>query len=325
MQLINHDKYINVSVRHTIIMLTYNQELLIKNALDSILTQNVLPFEIIIGDDASTDKTYAIIKEYQALYPQIIKAYQHEKNMGIFPNQNFLMERVTGDIVSFLAGDDVFKPGLLNELNRVIVDKKVNLYDDFVIVTNASSVDLSGKEIIFDNFKFQHKNPFKQRVRYSINYRSVGISASLLRKAGPIIENIGYHADWLWCLKIDYLSKKHYYTPFVSSEYHTGIGVVSKTKQQLLAESMFKVIDIIKSEFKDVLSGKDLLYLKLVSNFEKYQMTPSFNNYINYLKYFILNISNLDSNNYMMNYKKLIPTPILSRLVIIKSLINKVK
>lgn len=323
MQLINNDEYINVSVRHSIIMLTYNQELLIKNALDSILTQNVLPYEIIIGDDASSDNTYAIIKEYQTLYPEIIKAYQHKKNIGIFPNQNFLMEIVSGDIVSFLAGDDVFKPGLFYELNKVVIDEKINLQDDFVIVTNTASVDLSGKEIIFDNYKFQHKNPFKQRIRYSINYRSVGISASLLSKVGPVIEDIGYHADWLWCLKIDFLSKKHYYTHFISSEYHTGIGVVSQTKKQLLAESMFKVIELIKDYFRADLDKNDLLYLRLVTSYEKYHICPSFKNYINYLKYFIKNITNLDSNNYMMNYKNFIPKPILRKLVFVKSLINK--
>jgi glycosyltransferase involved in cell wall biosynthesis len=305
-------------------MLTYNQELLIKNALDSILTQNVLPYEIIIGDDASSDNTYAIIKEYQALYPHIIKAFQHKKNIGIFPNQNFLMEIASGDIVSFLAGDDAFKPGLFYELNKVVIDEKVNLEDDFVIVTNTASLDLSGKEIIFDNFKFQHKNPFKQRIRYSINYRSVGISASLLSKVGPVIENIGYHADWLWCLKIDYLSRKHYYTHFISSEYHTGIGVVSKTKKQLLAESMFKVIELIKDYFKDDLDNNDLLYLRLVTAYEKYQICPSSKNYLIYFKYFTKNISNLDSNNYMMNYKNFIPKRILRKLVFIKCLIKKI-
>jgi glycosyltransferase involved in cell wall biosynthesis len=321
-ELISHDKYINASVRHTIIMLTYNQESLIKNALDSILTQNVLPFEIIIGDDASSDNTYAIIIEYQKLYPKIIKAFQHKKNIGIFPNQNFLMKKVTGDIVSFLAGDDVFKPGLLYELNKVIVEDEINLENDFVIVTNASSIDLSGREIIFDNFKFKHKNPFKQRIRYSINYRAVGISASLLGKVGPVIEDIGYHADWIWCLRIDNLSKKHYYTSFVSSEYHTGIGLVSQTKKYLLSESMLKVIAYIKEEFKDLLDDKDLLYLKLISNYENYQIKPSLKNYLIYLYYLILNISNLDSNNHLMNYKNLIPKQILSKLVFLKSMIK---
>ena len=54
---------------------TYNHENYIAKALDSFLMQQVNePFEIHICDDASTDKTQAIITEYQKKYPQIIKA-----------------------------------------------------------------------------------------------------------------------------------------------------------------------------------------------------------------------------------------------------------
>lgn len=320
-----NDLYLYAPIKHSVIILTYNQENSVIKTLNSILNQNVLPFEIIIGDDASTDNTFNIIKEYQKKNPKIIKAFSHSKNLGIFPNQNFLMEKVSGDIVSFIAGDDIFRPDLFYELNRIIIENEINLTDNFVIVTNTTSVDIQGKEILFDNYKYKHKNAFKQRIRYSLNYRSVGISANLLKKVGPILEYIGYHADWIWSLKIDYLSNSHYYTPFISSVYHTGIGVISKTKRHLLAESMFKVLDIIKDEFKKDLDNKDLLYLKLVTAYEKYQICPSIKNYVIYFNYFILNISNLDSNNFMMNYKNFIPKQVLSKLIKLKYKLKEFK
>jgi len=317
------DTYKNAPVKHSIVMLTYNQESLIRKALDSILSQDVLPYEILIGDDASTDNTYKIIEEFKVLYPTIVKPFRQDSNLGVFPHLNFIMGKINGDVVSLLAGDDAYKPGLLYELNKMVIDNKVDLADDFVLVTNASSIDTLGNEVVFDNFKFQHKDPFKQRLRYSLSYRSVGISASLIRKAGPILVDVGYHADWLWSLKIDHLSNKHFYTSFVSSEYYTGIGVVSQTKRNLLANSMFKVLELIKEEFFGELDKEDLSYLKLVFYHEKYQIEPSFYNYINYLRLFMFNISNLGGNNYMMNYKNLIPKQVLSKLVIIKSLIKK--
>ena len=56
----------------SIVMLTYNHEKYIRQALDSILMQNTdFAFEVIIGDDCSTDKTAEILLEYKEKYPHI--------------------------------------------------------------------------------------------------------------------------------------------------------------------------------------------------------------------------------------------------------------
>ena len=53
-------------------MLTYNHQKFIKDCIESVISQNYNKIEIIIGDDASTDKTQEILKEYQKKYPDII-------------------------------------------------------------------------------------------------------------------------------------------------------------------------------------------------------------------------------------------------------------
>lgn len=307
------------SIKHTVILLVYNQELLVKNALESILTQIPLPYEILIGDDCSTDNSFEILLQYQALHPELIKVFRHKKNIGIFPNLNFMISKVTGDIVSFVAGDDVILPGLFYELNNVIDENKIEIFRNFVIVTNTINYDQKGKKILIDNYKFREKDPFKRRIRYSIDYRCIGISSSLLRTAGPIIENVGYHADWIWSLKTDLFSEYHFYTPFVSSIYNSGIGIVSKTKKVLLSESMLKVLPIIREEFSNNLDKKDLLFLDFVEKFEKYQLTPSLSNYLKYLVCSIFNINNLDSNKSLINIGNIIPIQIKNRLVLLKS------
>jgi glycosyltransferase involved in cell wall biosynthesis len=310
---------LNTHIRHSVIILSYNQEYSISNTLDSILNQNILPYEIIIGDDASEDKTYEIIREYQFKFPILIKAYQHPKNIGIFPNLNFLMKQVTGDIVSFIGGDDIILPGLFCELNKVIDNNKVDLNRNYVIVTNSINCDQKGKKVLSDNHKYKNKDPFKRRIRYSIDYRSIGISSSLLRTSGPIIESIGYQADWIWSLKIDCYSEQHFYTPFVSSVYNSGIGIVSKTKRNLLSQSMLKVLPIIRAEFIDNLDRKDFLFLNLVEKFEKYQLMPSLSNYLKFLTYLVLNINNFDSNKSLINIGNIIPIQIRNILHLFKS------
>lgn len=71
----------------TIRCLTYNHEKYIADAIESFLMQKVsFKYEIIIHDDASTDRTAEIIKEYEMKYPDIIKPIYQKVNqysMGI--------------------------------------------------------------------------------------------------------------------------------------------------------------------------------------------------------------------------------------------------
>ena len=66
-----------VSVR----CITYNHESYITQSLDGFLMQKTnFPFEVIIHDDASTDKTADIIREYEVKYPKIIKPIYETEN-----------------------------------------------------------------------------------------------------------------------------------------------------------------------------------------------------------------------------------------------------
>ncbi len=95
-----------VSVRCT----TYNHEPYIAQALDSFLVQKTnFPFEIVVHDDASTDKTADIIREYEMKYPQIIKPIyeienQYSKRDGSLGR--IANEACKGDYIAFCEGDD---------------------------------------------------------------------------------------------------------------------------------------------------------------------------------------------------------------------------
>ena len=54
-----------MAIKHSIIMICYNQEQYIRQALDSVLCEQIKPYEIIIGDDFSTDGTRKILREYK--------------------------------------------------------------------------------------------------------------------------------------------------------------------------------------------------------------------------------------------------------------------
>ena len=89
---------------------TYNHQKYIRDAIEGFLMQKTtFPFEILIHDDASTDGTADIIREYEAKYPDIIKPiYQRENqySKGIKISQVYQFPRAQGKYIALCEGDD---------------------------------------------------------------------------------------------------------------------------------------------------------------------------------------------------------------------------
>ncbi len=109
----------------SVFVVTYNQEQYIRQALDSILMQQVnFDYEIIIGEDCSTDSTPAICDEYVAKSERVkeltserineltnervknITVYHHEKNLGLIGNWEFVLNHCHGEYIAMLEADD---------------------------------------------------------------------------------------------------------------------------------------------------------------------------------------------------------------------------
>lgn len=96
----------------SVMLITYNHEKYIAQALDSILMQETeYEFEIIVIEDCSTDKTRDVIMEYVAKYPGKIKTFFNPTNIGTLdpPQQKVTYEgfkRLSGDYFAILEGDD---------------------------------------------------------------------------------------------------------------------------------------------------------------------------------------------------------------------------
>lgn len=90
--------------------ITYNHEKYIRDALEGFLIQKTsFPIEILIHDDASTDETVRIIKEYEAKYPDLVKPIyqienQYSKGVKISATYNF--PRARGKYIALCEGDD---------------------------------------------------------------------------------------------------------------------------------------------------------------------------------------------------------------------------
>lgn len=100
----------------SILVTTYNIEKYVDNAINSIVQQN-MPFdwELLIGDDGSTDGTADKIRKWVEKYPEKISLFVHERTetktktgSRAAKNRVFLLEKASGEYIHFLDGDDCF-------------------------------------------------------------------------------------------------------------------------------------------------------------------------------------------------------------------------
>ena len=99
-------------IMFSVVVITYNQEEYIAQTLDSILNQeHDYRYEIVIGEDCSTDNTKKIIEEYVSQYPEIIKPLYNNPNKGLINNYFNVINHCQGKYIMECAGDDYWLPG----------------------------------------------------------------------------------------------------------------------------------------------------------------------------------------------------------------------
>src|SRR3990167_48992 len=88
-------------------MITYNHAPFIVQAIDGVLQQKThFIFELVIGEDCSTDGTHEIVLEYQKRYPNIIRVVTSDKNVGMKKNSYRAMKACQGKYIAYCEGDD---------------------------------------------------------------------------------------------------------------------------------------------------------------------------------------------------------------------------
>jgi glycosyltransferase involved in cell wall biosynthesis len=103
------------SPKISVVIFTYNFASYLRECIESVLAQTLLPSEIVICDDHSIDNSWKIIREYSQQYPDLIKSHIHKRNMGAACNGNFGLRRAKRDLMAWLDGDDRWLPRKLEK------------------------------------------------------------------------------------------------------------------------------------------------------------------------------------------------------------------
>ena len=118
----------------SVMIITYNQEDLIAETIESVISQDYENLEIIVADDASTDRTVEIISDYVKRYPGKVVPVFNQKNLGITGNSNSAFFACTGELIAVLGGDDLFLPGKISA--------QVKLFKNLEVVLSYHSVEI---------------------------------------------------------------------------------------------------------------------------------------------------------------------------------------
>ena len=144
----------------SICCITYNHEHYIKNAIEGFLIQETdFPFEILIHDDASIDRTADIIREYESKYPKLIKPIYQIKNQwskGLLMNETFNFPRVKGQYIALCEGDDYWTSAYKLQLQLDKMKQHPELSLSFHPACKVDGIKLI-KNILFSNYGNQDK------------------------------------------------------------------------------------------------------------------------------------------------------------------------
>lgn len=166
----------------TVWMITYNHELYLEKALDSVLNQKTnFNFNVVIGDDYSSDNTRSIIKSFEYKYPNIIKAVYNESNKGAYYNAHSkTMPLCEGKYIAPLEGDDYWiDPYKLQKQ----VDFLENNPDYGMVCTDYNRFYQKSGEVKENCFRLKQ---YKSEVKfedYILDRSTIGTATVMFRKS----------------------------------------------------------------------------------------------------------------------------------------------
>lgn len=164
----------------SVIVPVYNSDKNLRTCLDSLINQTLTDIEIIIIDDASTDKSLEIIKDFACKFPNKIKVILNEKNIGAGASRNRGMDIASGEYIGFVDSDDYVAPKHFEILYK---NAKVNHFT----------------EISICGYMFTHGDnlKYKQQSNSDIECTDISTSLSIILRQSPAVWDKLFRADFI--------------------------------------------------------------------------------------------------------------------------------
>ena len=230
----------NEEIKVDVLMVTYNQEKYISQAIESVLMQKCsFKYRIIIGEDCSFDNTLNICKYYEDKYPEKILLINNKINIGIAANYKNIFNASKSKYIALLEGDDYW-------IDPYKLQKQV----DILTYDNTIGLVHTGYNVIYEDGTTKKRH----------------ILVDHIKLKGNIVENLLYEnciGPLTTCFKSEIIKNYIDFNYFINNKYKTidyaiWLEISANSKIYYLDE-VTGIYRNIKSSISNTVNGKDII------------------------------------------------------------------
>lgn len=222
----------------SVIIPTYNRAKLLPRAIKSVLNQTYQDFELIVVDDASTDNTEKVVKEFQEKDGRI-RYIQYKKNKGGSAARNSGIKAAKGEYIAFQDSDDEWLPEKLEKQMKVFENVSPEVG---VVYTAFWRVDSDKKTIIPSSWvKQKEGNIHKELLRGNfVTTPSIVARKECFEKAGMFDEKLPRLQDWELVIRFSkyynfkYINEPLLYSFFTANSISANQNALIKARKLIL-------------------------------------------------------------------------------------------
>ncbi|WP_053006181.1 glycosyltransferase family 2 protein [Kiloniella spongiae] len=216
----------------SVVLAVYNADKYIANAIESVLSQTLSDWELLIVNDGSTDNSLKIIENY-ALQDNRIIVIENSQNIGLSLSLNKGIDIAKGQYIARMDADDI---ALSNRLERQVSFLQDNL-DHYLVGGNATYMDESGIEAGQSNLPL-HDWEIRGRCLFHnpFIHPATMMRADLFRSNSGIRYDSSFDTTQDWRLWIDFLNTgkaANLAEPVIKQRIHENSVSVKKRAQQI--------------------------------------------------------------------------------------------
>ncbi len=210
----------------SVVLATYNGAAFLEEQLNSILQQELLPFEIIVTDDGSTDGTVALV-ERMMISSSLIKLLKNDTGKPLHFVGNFCkgMQAATGTFIALSDQDDIWLPAKLQKLYAAMGDAPLVYSDSLLVDENGNSLHKHMSDI-------RNQLAYHDPLMYAIGAWAPGhtmlFKRSLFVQAMPF-PAIVTHDFWIGLVATCYGGISYVNEPLVLYRQHTSNAIGANT------------------------------------------------------------------------------------------------
>lgn len=246
-------------LKFSVAMCTYNGEQYLPEQLKSIAAQSSLPYELVVCDDRSKDRTIEILNAFKKESPFPVTIVVNDKNLGSTKNFEKAINLCSGDIVALSDQDDVWYPHKLEKIRKVFEEKP----ETGVVFTDANIVDMELKSLgysLWESIRFNHSQKKlinEGRATRVCMAQNVVTGATMAFKLGykaafTPIPAYWIHDSWIAFIISAIAGMEYIEEPLIAYRQHSGqqIGALKKEIKTNMMTSLKENVDWYKSQYK---------------------------------------------------------------------------